>query len=511
MAETSPHPPHFAPFSTSARSRGTRRLRTVGAASLTLLAAGGAGLFGLTRQTPGGLLQPGGAVTPSRPLVTGSASGLLAQPRRQSAAAGAIGNQGAPAVPPAQAPAQGADAWSGVLFSGADPWAPGATVPRGRRPTPGGAPGSAAVAAPAKPTPPLGADEQPGAERASALYREALVHWADGETDRACGELVALETRVVRDADLRTARALLRWEEKVVDQVAADDLEVLVPIANLHFEVFRRYLDLGAVGHALVQRHSRIMIHDLALLYRKQSGSEGARLVASHQLASLADLLQRGAQHQAAAELYTQAAELDPHNAVPALSLAIIYEKFEQYRSAVTWLRQVLAISPKHPEARLRLAINLGRVGETAEALALLEGLTAETADSWLTPLAFQEEARLLERRQSYGKATDVLRAGLERFPQSVRMRVQLAAALDRQGKSQEARHVLSDVAQIKPDPQDGSRFRYNMTSTDAVAVSRAFFAENASSRMRVLADALAHTAAAGPAEAAVKPQAVQP
>jgi tetratricopeptide (TPR) repeat protein len=486
----------------------------VGAASLSLLTAGGAGVFGLTRQTPGGLLQPGGAVMSARPLLSGLAPGQAAPARRQVAgavgAAGAVWKQGAPVAAPQQPQVQGTDAWSGVLFTGADPWAPGASLPRGRRPGPGGAGATARVVPPPQPTPPLGADEQPGADRASALYREALVHWAAGETDMACSELVALETRVVRDADLRTARALLRWEEKVVDQVAADDLEVLVPIANLHFEVFRRYLDLGAIGHALVQRHSRIMIHDLALLYRKQSGSEGARLVASHQLASLAELLQRGAQHQAAAELYTQAADLDPHNAVPPLSLAIIYEKFEQYRSAVAWLRKVLAIAPKHAEARLRLAINLGRVGETAEALALLEGLTAEPADSWLTPLAFQEEARLLDRRQSLGKAADVLRAGLERFPQSVRMRVQLAATLDRQGKSQEARRVLSDVTQLKPDPQDGARFRYNTTATDAVAVSRAFFAENASSRMRVLADALAHTAT-GPAEAAIKPQEVRP
>jgi tetratricopeptide (TPR) repeat protein len=386
----------------------------------------------------------------------------------------------------------------------------------GEAPGAGESPGAgAAVLAPAVPVAPLGAAEKPSPERVQALYRQALVHWAAGQSEQAYGELAAVETRVVRDSDLRTAKALLRAEEKVIDDVAAADLEVLVPIARLHFEAYRRYLGLG-LGHALVQRHSRIMVQDLALLYRKQSGSEGAALVASHLLTSLGEQLHRGAQHQAAAELYTQAAEIDPRNPVPALSLAIIYEKFEQYRSAAAWLRRVLAIDPKHAEARLRLAVNLGREGDTAEARQLLDGLIAENGDSWVTPLAFQELARLDERLDALAKAAQVLRAGLLRFPQSVRLHVQLAALLDRQGKAREAREVIAAVAELDVDAEeahDDARFRYNATNTDAVAVSRTFFEENASSRMpllaTVLAAALARTSTP-PAQASKQPGGAQ-
>src|SRR5262249_15322464 len=159
------------------------------------------------------------------------------------------------------------------------------------------------------------------------------------------------ETRVVSDKDSASAKRLLRAEEKVIDQVGGMDLEVLLPIARLHFEVFQTYVNQGAKGRTLVENHSRTMVHDLAMLYRQQPWIKGTALVASHLLCSLAELLQRGAQHQAAATLYTQAAELDPRNVVPAMRLAVTYEKFEQYPAAVTWLRKVLAIEPAHAEA----------------------------------------------------------------------------------------------------------------------------------------------------------------
>jgi tetratricopeptide (TPR) repeat protein len=317
---------------------------------------------------------------------------------------------------------------------------------------------------------------------------------------------------VVNDKDPASAKRLLRAEEKVIDQVAGADLEVLLPIARLHFEVFQLYANENAKGRALVENHSRAMVHDLAILYRRQSGSQGAALLASHLLTSLAELLQRGSQHQAAATLYTEAAELDPHNVVPALRLGVTYEKFEQYQAAAEWLRKVLAIDPKHPEARLRLAVNLGRLHKAAEADGLLEGLIAEEGESWVKPLAFQELARLEEGRQAFARAEAVLRAGMERYPETVRMRVQLAALLDRQGKIREGRQVAEEIPTLNVGSvEEGARFRYNNTTAESVAPSRSFFEENATSRMRVLAEALARTAEAPPETAAVPPPAQPP
>jgi len=429
----------------------------------------------------------------------------------------------APSPPPPSTPPPGSDdPWSGVLFNTSDPWAPGSVPPPARRFVPGapgvprvpGAPGGRALLAPAAPVPPLAPGEKPKPERVEALYRQVLVHWAAGKSEIAYHELAALETAVVNDKDAGSAKRLLRAEEKVIDQVAGADLEVLLPIARLHFEVFQLYSNENAKGRALVENHSRTMVHDLAILYRQQSGSQGAALVASHLLTSLAELLQRGSQHRAAAALYTQAAELDPHNPVPALRLGVTYEKFEQYQSAVGWLRKVLAIEPKNAEARLRLAINLGRVGKAGEGAKLLEGLTAEEERSWVTPVAFQELARLDEQREAFGRAEAVLRAGMARFPRTVRMRLQLAALLDREGKIREGRKVIEEIPTLEVGTvEEGARFRYNNTTADSVAVSRNFFEENASSRMRVLAEVLARSAAAPPETAAapaVRPPAVR-
>lgn len=408
-----------------------------------------------------------------------------------------------PAVP-VQAPpppARGDDPWAGVLFNKSDPWAPGAVPPSGVRRPFGEQP---RLGPPAAPVPPLAAGEKPKPDRVQSLYRQALEHWAAGQSEMACGELSRLETSVVSDAEPASAKRLLKAEEKVIDEVAGHDLEVLLPIARFHFEVYQRYLNENAKGRALVENHSRTMIHDLAMLYRRQSGSEGASLVASHLLTTLAELLQRGSQHQAAAALYTQAAELDPRNVVPAIRLAVTYEKYEQYQSAVGWLRKVVALDPKNDEARLRLAVNLGRLHKRAEAEKLLGQLAVEEGDSWVTSLAIQELARLDERDEALARAETVLRAGLARFPESIRMHVQLAAVLDREGKIREARQLVEKVPALHPGREEEARFRYNSTAGDGVAVSRTFFEENASSRMRVLADALAKSAAA-PAEAAAQ------
>jgi tetratricopeptide (TPR) repeat protein len=441
-------------------------------------------------------------------LALGAASAPAMTPTRTATPKGMGGLGGLPIsfsdiamrlaqAPPPAPPRQQEDPWGGVLYNTRDPWLPGAVPPRGvRRP---------GVQPPMAPVAPLAAGEKPKPDRLQSLYRQALVHWAAGDSDQACSELATLETSVVKDADPSSARRLLRSEEKVIDEVAGHDLEVLVPIARLHFEVFRRYVNENAKGHALVENHSRTMVHDLAMLYREQSGSEGAALVASHLLTTLAELLQRGSQHQAAAALYTQAAELDRRNVLPALRLAVTYEKFEQYQSAAGWLRKVLAIEPAHSEARLRLAVNLGRLKKTAEAEKLLRELTADEGESWVTPLAFQELARLEERREALGKAEEVLRAGAARYPQSVRMRVQLAAVLDRRGKIREARSVIEEIPTLQPGPEEEARFRYNSSGGDSVAASLTFFEENASARMRVLAEALA-TTSAPPAEAATRP-----
>lgn len=393
-----------------------------------------------------------------------------------------------------------------------DPWLagipPADNAPPADNPPPAGkAPPAAAPAAAGKPAaasdfgPQLGQSVK--LEQVSALYKQALAAWAGGDVERACGSLMALEKAAVKDGDARSRKRLLQAEEAVIHGLAADNLEVLVPIAQLHYEVYRRYLGPGPRGgYTIVLAHARTMVHDLAIIYQEQSGSEGASRVASRLLTALGELMERASLHQPAAELFTKAAELDPRNTAAGLSLALIYEKNEQYDGVVKTLRRVLEAEPGQPEARLRLAVNLKRLNRRDEAKKLLEGLAAAGDDrSWVANVAFQELAELESEAGAYGKAEAVLKAALARFPKSTRLYVQLAAVLDRKGDLRASKALLENVLNLPPGSDDTSRFRYNSVSPDTFAAARSFVAENAHSRMGALAQALGVPAGSGGAE----------
>lgn len=336
-------------------------------------------------------------------------------------------------------------------------------------------------------------------ERVVEIYRKVLTDWSAGETEKAPNELIELESAVAVDGEPGTRKALLKAEQSVIHQVGAADLEVLVPIAVLHHEAYRRMLLGDRRGRALAMFHSRQMARDLVLLYREQSGSEGAGLVASRLLTSLGGLLLQGALQLPAAEMFQQAIELDGHNTAALLALATIYEKNAQTESAVKLLRRALEVDPGHAEGRLRLALNLKRLDQTDEARKLLETLTAATDPSWVTPLAYQELARLHSEGGRSSDAEKVLRKARERYPEDVRLAIQLAAVLDRRGAPGEATALVEKVLASPSSTAEASsaRFLYNAVRPEAFAEARSFLAENSRSRLPVLAQALSAPAAA--------------
>jgi Tfp pilus assembly protein PilF len=374
---------------------------------------------------------------------------------------------------------------AGIVGMAAAPaaWAQGAT---------------AATAATAAPAPAraaglgLRAGETLRPEKIGEIYHRILADWSAGQTDRAPDELIELESAVVQDSDPRTRITLLKAEQAVIHQVGAADLEVLVPIAMLHHESYRRLLLLGRHGHALAMVHTRNMTKDLALLYNEQSGSEGAAQVTSHLLTSLGGLLLQAAQQLSSAELFQKAIELDHRNVTALLALATIFEKNAQADSVVKLLRQTLQVEPSNPEARLRLALNLKRLKQTDEARTLLAGLTADKDPSWVTPLAYQELARLDSDRGRSSEAEKALRTAVERFPDDLRLRVQLAAVLDRRGAPGEATALIEKALAASPSQEgSASRYLYNAVRPEEFMATRKFLNENSQSRLAVLAQAL--------------------
>lgn len=338
-------------------------------------------------------------------------------------------------------------------------------------------------------------------EQIQESYRRILAAWASGEVGRSPDELIELETAATRGGDpARARKRLLKAEEAVIHQVASGDLEVLVPVALLHHEVYRRHLERGSgtAGVPVAMGHARSMVRDRAVLYHRQSGSEGAATVASRLLTSLGGMLQEQSQQLPAAEMFQQAVQLEGRNTVALLGLAAIYEKNHQPESAVKALRQLLAFDPGHPEARLRLAMGLERLGKPEEARAMLESMAAAGEPSWLGPLVFQELGRLWAEAGDLPAAERVLRQGRERFPENTALKIQLAWAVDRQGDSRGARKIL-DEAMAEPSPEASPRFLYNKVRPEAFVPVRAFLDENGQSRRPLLARALAGAPVADP------------
>lgn len=342
--------------------------------------------------------------------------------------------------------------------------------------------------------------EQTG--RIQGRYREILSAWVAGEVDRAPEDLIELEKAAVADGDPKSRKRLLQAEQAVIHELGATSLEVLVPIAMLHHEAYSRLLSRGVRQAPLAVTHARQMARDLAILYNQQSGSEGSAVVASRVLTSVGGMLMEHAQQLPAAELFYQALELDGRNVPARLALATVYEKGAQPESAIKALRELLKYDPDHSEARFRLAMNLKRNKETAEAMKVLEALAAANDASWVAPLVYQELARLHAESGDWAGAEKVLRAGLGRYPDHVRLHLELSSVLDRRGSFGEARTILEKVMSMPSGSgglaADNERLLYNSVRPETFLEARTILEDNSRSRLSVLAQALGTPAAGG-------------
>jgi len=335
-------------------------------------------------------------------------------------------------------------------------------------------------------------------DRIQTRYREILSAWVAGEVDRAPDDLIELEKAAVADGDPKSRKRLLQSEQAVIHELGTTSLEVLVPIAMLHHEAYSRLLSRGVRQAPLAVTHARQMARDLAILYNQQSGSEGSAMVASRVLTSLGGMLMEHAQQLPAAELFYQALELDGRNIPARLALATVYEKNAQSESAIKALRELLKLDPDHSEARFRLAMNLKRMGDTAEAKKILNALAAANDASWVAPLVYQELARLYAETEDWADAEKVLRNGLGRYPDHVRLHLELSSVLDRRGSFGEAKTLLQKVVTLPAGSGDPERLLYNSVRPETFLEARTILEDNTRSRLSVLAQALGTPAAGG-------------
>ena len=312
-------------------------------------------------------------------------------------------------------------------------------------------------------------------------YRATVAAWGSGEYILAVDALADLERRFVREED----RRCLDWMERhTLETLARRDPEVLLSLLSLRVALWEHHL--GNRRFWLARRASRRLVDAVELAARQDMPS--ARPLAARFLTYWGERELVLNLFEDAEETLGRALELDPELPEALALRALIFERLGENEAAMTDLERLAALRPDDPEARLRLGIQLGRGGRVAEAVKILRGLVGarsssahgvfDPGDAWVSVLAIQEAARLLAGGGSgLREAIELVEEGLERHPESERLKIQLAHLLRRRDgwASPLAAELLDGFA---GDPGPSPRFLYEPLSRDMDSLRRTLLAE---------------------------------
>jgi predicted Zn-dependent protease len=248
---------------------------------------------------------------------------------------------------------------------------------------------------------------------------------------------------------------------KIADELARESPESLYPVLYLHFLADDLY---QAEGGAWSVAQNRAFVAERVQSYAKRGGAEGSR---------------RGAQLLAALGVTGVALELQPDNALAILRDAIGREKAGQYRHALPLFERLVALQPRDPHGRLRLGVNLRRLGDSGRAADLLRSVIGSDGPTWMRLIAYQQLADLELQNRARARAEALLRQGIdETGDQSLQL--QLAYLLDRARRRDEAIAVLNRVTIDRVSAEPSARHRYNGQPNDELAAARAEILANA-------------------------------
>jgi Flp pilus assembly protein TadD len=316
-------------------------------------------------------------------------------------------------------------------------------------------------------------------------YRSVLTMLSTGQAQDAMESLYAFETSFMEGREPKEIELLFAAEVEVIRVLGQRDIESIVPVLMLHHDAYPMYLDRRMPQLA---GHSSRIAASLADLYAREGGTEGSRVLGARALTSLGIFAQQSGVKLQGLGLMLHALDFDPTNEAALLGIATVHERSGNYHRAAERLQELLAIDPDHREGRLRMALNLDRLGSPDQARHVLSELIAEPGTDWVTDLAYQEVARIHRQADRLESAEQVLLQGVERFPRDGRMRTQLAFVLDRLRKPQEALRVIEGIGDGDASREPSARRLYGMGPQEAYREVVAGLRESSSARMPRLA-----------------------
>lgn len=316
-------------------------------------------------------------------------------------------------------------------------------------------------------------------------YESVLRELAEGRQMGAILALAKLEGASVNEDDpMSTLSQISKVESEVLDGLTRADPELLLPAILLHKEAYSQYRLRQEPFLAVQARTNALGLIDQ---YAKRSGRPDAKRLASRILTAMAAEVYGSGAHISARAMYERALQLDATNGVAYLGLGFLFEsmgegdvKTPSYEDAVETLERAVAVEPTLHEARLRLAVNEGRIGRDASAAEQLRLLIGrDDVPDWILSLAYQELARLYMKKESWETARKVLEEGRERLPAESKLALQLSyvyercqqpylaakAAKEATGESLSARFLYLKV----PQPLDQAGMAWTEVATSSL------------------------------------------
>ena len=222
-----------------------------------------------------------------------------------------------------------------------------------------------------------------GLDRWWRAYRKALLLTDEEEDPRASTEeLLELETSQLSTGRDRRSTEVRAEQVAAILELARANPESLVPLIRFHEQQYQYH---HGNRHFLLATHSRQLSVRLAEAYLELADTEGARRIAAANLVSLAGYLQKVGSGPSARRAFEKALEYEPENEAALLGLGALLEGNEgDYAGAERAFRKLVELRPRNSEARLRLAVNLRRLGRSGEAEELFRELLKPPAARWV-------------------------------------------------------------------------------------------------------------------------------
>jgi tetratricopeptide (TPR) repeat protein len=331
----------------------------------------------------------------------------------------------------------------------------------------------------------------PRTSAAELIYLDALGLCASGRWNECVAGVFEMEGRAIRDSGGANPPAgLFTLEGSGIASLAEHTPSSMIPLLALHHDVFRAWIAAdGSVG----QKHSVRLIAAMANDIRNRPALAPATSTAVAVLASIGDTLYRRGALDSAIDVLELALTLDPVHQASLLGTAADHEWLGHYQETVEVLHDLGNRPDALFEGRLRLGVNLLRIGERRDAITELQACTDRGAPAWVRAVAYEELALydLDNGRPEQAKA--LIEEATAVLPEETTLQLMSAYIEEARGNLGEARRVLTRLDQkALSSYRESPRKRYARWPSEVFAEQRRGIEELATEHLGDLAAALA-------------------